>query len=333
MSNIFFAAIESLKRLSFKLPFLENNNYKSTPYLRRYGESVFDYDFMMSLNEKDYPYYLSQAYLVKTGQKLNLRHPKTLNEKIQWLKIYDNKPIKSQLTDKILVRDWVREEIGDEYLKPVLWIGDKFDDIPFDSLPISFIVKCNHGCKWQYIIKNKQEFLNKKDLFNSIKMYMENWLIQSYFGWSDFETQYLNIKPKIIIEPLLVENGNEHPLEIEVWCFNGRAKIIQKCKINDKHTHKIINSYNENLEEFNIKFFETNELIHSEADEILNQAKELSEKLAKGFKLVRVDWMIYQNKLYIAEMTFTPHSGFIFFPERHNELQLQLGNMLKLKGE
>ena len=169
MSNIFFAAIESLKRLSFKLPFLENNNYKSTPYLRRYGESVFDYDFMMSLNEKDYPYYLSQAYLVKTGQKLNLRHPKTLNEKIQWLKIYDNKPIKSQLTDKILVRDWVREEIGDEYLKPVLWIGDKFDDIPFDSLPISFIVKCNHGCKWQYIIKNKQEFLNKKDLLIQLK--------------------------------------------------------------------------------------------------------------------------------------------------------------------
>ena len=291
---------------------------------------------MMSLNEKDYPYYLSQAYLVKTGQKLNLRHPKTLNEKIQWIKLFDNKQQKSELTDKVLVRNWVREEIGDEYLKPVLWIGDKFNDIPFDSLPISLIVKCNHGCKWQFIIKNKQEFLNKKDLFNSAKMYMENWLKQSFFGWSDFETQYINIKPKIIIEPLLVENGNEYPLEIEVWCFNGRAKIIQKCRNinkNNEFSHRQISSFDENFNQNDIKFYETNELIRSEADEILNQAKELSEKLAKDFKLVRVDWMIYENKLYFAEMTFTPHSGFIFFPEHHNELQLKLGKMLKMKGE
>ena len=288
---------------------------------------------MMSLNEKDYPYYLSQAYLVKTGQKLNLRHPKTLNEKIQWLKLFDNKQQKSELTDKVLVRDRVREKIGDEYLKPVLWIGDKFDDIPFNSLPFSFVVKANHGCKWQFVIKNKQEFLNKKDLFNSAKMYMENWLIQSFFGWSDFETQYLTIKPKIIIEPLLVENGNEHPLEIEVWCFNGKAKIIQKCKINDKHTHRIINSYNEKFEEFNIKFFENNEICHNEPDELLKEAKNLSERLAQGFKFVRIDWMIYENKLYFAEMTFTPHSGFIFFTDHHNELQRKLGKMLNLKGE
>ena len=99
------------------------------------GACVFDYNFLMSLDEKDYSKYLSQAYFIKTGKKLNLRKPKTINEKIQWLKIYDNLAIKTLLTDKVLVRDWIKEKISDEYLKSVLWVGKSFDSIPFDSLP------------------------------------------------------------------------------------------------------------------------------------------------------------------------------------------------------
>ena len=281
----------------------------------------------MSLNEKDYPYYLSQAYLVKTGQKLNLKHPKTLNEKIQWLKLFDNKQQKSELTDKVLVRDWVREKIGDEYLKPVLWIGDKFDDIPFSSLPFSFIVKCNHGCKWQFIIKDKDKFLNEKRLFNTIKMYTDNWLIQSFFGWSDFETQYLNIKPKIIIEPLFKEFE-----EVEVLCFNGMPKIIQKLYLDNNKT-RFYHTFDENFNSINLNFRAEEKYFETEADENLKKAVELSKTLAKGFKFVRIDWMIYKNKLYFAEMTFTPYSGFIFFPENHNKLQRKLGKMLNLKGD
>ena len=290
---------------------------------------------MMSLDEKDYPKYLCQAYYIKTGQKLNLKHPKTLNEKIQWLKLFDNKQQKSELTDKVLVRDWVREKIGDEYLKPVLWIGDKFDDISFDSLPFSFIVKANHGCKWNFNIKNKIEFLYNHELFKSCNIFMSNWLKQSFFGWSDFETQYLNIKPKIIIEPLLVENLSEEPEEIEVWCFNGKAKIIQRYKrITKKNKcYCIVNSFDENFIHFDIKFFKNTEIVLKETNKTLKLAKDLSERLATGFKLVRVDWMIYKNKLYFAEMTFTPHSGFIFFGENHNELQIKLGKMLNLKGD
>ena len=82
-------------------------------------------------------------------KKLNLKHPKTLSEKIQWLKIYDTTPLKAQLTDKVSVRDWIKQKISEKYLKPVLQICDNFDAINWDSLPNSFIIKCNHGCKWQ----------------------------------------------------------------------------------------------------------------------------------------------------------------------------------------
>ena len=74
----------------------------------------------MALDEKEYPEYLKEAYAIKFGQQLNLRRPQNFNEKIQWLKIYDNKPIKAQLTDKFLVRNWIKEKIGEEYLKTVM---------------------------------------------------------------------------------------------------------------------------------------------------------------------------------------------------------------------
>ncbi len=249
--------------------------------LRRDGDAVFDYDFMMSLDEKDYPYYLSKAYFIKTGKKLNLHRPKTLNEKIQWLKIFDNNPQKRELTDKVLVRDYVREKIGDEYLKPVLWIGDKFDDIPFDSLPVSFIVKTNHGCKWHFIVKNKNAVLANKQLFNYIRTHIENWLKLSFFGFSDFETQYINIKPRIIIEPLMREDLNSNSKGLCVWCVNSDT------------------------------FVDTDE------DEFKQTAVNLSKILADNFKFVRVDWMIYKNKLYFEEMTFTPFSGYL--PEYYME--------------
>lgn len=88
--------------------------------LRNNGSAIFDYSFLMALDEKEYPEYLKEAYAIKFGQQLNLRRPQNFNEKIQWLKIYDNKPIKAQLTDKFLVRNWIKEKIGEEYLKTVM---------------------------------------------------------------------------------------------------------------------------------------------------------------------------------------------------------------------
>ncbi len=318
-----------------KLKFGQSGRTYGAKKLRHNGASVFDYDFIMNLDEKDYPYYLCQAYFIKTGEKLNLKHPKTLNEKIQWLKIYDNKPVKTELTDKILVRRFVKDKIGGEYLKPVLQISRSFDEINFDALPDCFVIKCNHGCKWHFTIKNKIEFLNNKSLYALSEKYMSNWLKQTFFGWSDFETQYKNIPPEILIEPFLSENINEQPLEIEVWCFNGKAKIIQKYKNHkdDKNRHRIVSSFDENFNRYDVKFLQTNEIIPSNPDEQLILAKKLSEILADNFKFVRVDWIINNNKLYFSEMTFTPYSGYIFFPENNDKFQREIGNMLNLKGD
>ncbi len=299
--------------------------------LRFNGSSVFDYSFLMSLNEKEYPKYLSQAYYIKIGQKLRLRNPKTINEKIQWLKIYDNQPIKTKLTDKILVRDWIEKKIGKEYLKPALWIGKSFDLIPFEILPEKFIIKTNHGCNWNVIIRKKSELLSNKTLLNFTKNQIEGWLNQNYFGWSDFETQYKNIKPQIIIEELL--NNDEIIQEFNIWCFNGKPQIFQSTYTDIKTNNTFVSVFNKNYENIDIKFLKRYIIKQMPPDLNLKKAVSLSTILAEHFKLVRIDWLIFKNKLYFEEMTFTPQSGYLLFYDEDQKWSLKLGNLLNLKGE
>ena len=140
--------------------------------LRYRGAAVFNPEFLMSLSPKDYPKYLKQSYYVKFGEKLNLRNPKTINEKIQWLKIYHTPALYTTLTDKLLVRDWVKDKIGSEYLKPLLWSGKNYDEIPFDNLPESLFIQANHGCKWNVTIKNKSKYLQNIKLAKFIREQM-----------------------------------------------------------------------------------------------------------------------------------------------------------------
>lgn len=291
-------------------------------YIKRndIGEPPYSYDFLLNLKEVDYPKYLKKIFKSQTGKNLNLKHPKTFNEKIQWLKLYDCTPLKTRLTDKVLVRDWVKEKIGEEYLKPVLWIGKTFDEIPFAELPEQFIIKANHGCKWCAKVKKKSELLNNKKLYNFTKKKFNGWLKQTFFPYAGFELQYKNIQPFLLIEPLLGDNNFNSTFDIEIMCFNGIPRL-----------YKVVNYDKEEI------LFDTNELNLNDIEfakndiqeyELIKKVSDLSLKLAKDFKLVRVDWFITKEKIYFGEMTFSPCSGFYQFYDE--SFDIKLGKILKI---
>lgn len=290
------------------------------------GEPPYEYDFLVSLDEKEYPKYLKKIFKTMTGESLNLKHPKTFNEKIQWLKLYDSSPLKTQLTDKVLVRDYVKEKIGEEYLKPICQICDSFDEIDFDKLPQAFIIKCNHGCKWHYKIKDKKRFLENKHVFSYVRDKFNFWMTQQFHLWGWFELQYKGIKPKIIVEDF-IGNLSEPLIEYEVYCFNGIPKISRRVKFGTPGSCNTL--YDENFEIMNEQLYMAviNEKILPEPE--LKKAVELSKILAKGFKFVRVDWIANNSKLYFNEMTFSPMSGFFNFSDF--DFNLKLGSMLKIK--
>jgi len=292
------------------------------------GEPPYDYEFLIELDENEYPKYLKKMFFSMTGEKLNLKHPQTFNEKIQWLKLYDTTQLKTKLTDKVLVRNWVKNKIGEEFLKPVLQIVKNFDDIDFSSLPQSFIIKCNHGCKWHYKIKNKDKLLQTPILKQSIKRRFDSWMQTTFFPWAGFEMQYKDIEPQILIEPLLIDTLNGAPVEYEIYCFNGVPRVYQKVKYSIPAECSV---YDENFNESEIIFNPSYMKVFETANDDLKKAVKLSRILAKEFKLVRVDWLVYNSKIYFNEMTFTPFSGFYNFENK--DWNIKLGNLLDLKED
>ena len=112
------------------------NIAKKTPYIN----NIFN-------RENIYRKAIKKFWYLSYKKKLNLEKPRTFNEKMQWLKLYDSTPIKTRLSDKYLVRDWIKEKIGEEYLIPLLGVYDKFEDIDFKKLPNQFVIKCNQHKK------------------------------------------------------------------------------------------------------------------------------------------------------------------------------------------
>ncbi len=105
--------------------------------------------------------YLKIAYRIKMGKKLNLDHPITFNEKLQWLKLHDRKPEYTMMVDKYEVKKWVAEKIGKQYIIPTLGVWEKFDDIDFDLLPEQFVLKCTHDSGGLIICRDKSNFDRK----------------------------------------------------------------------------------------------------------------------------------------------------------------------------
>ena len=264
---------------------------------------------------------IKKWYRRKTGKNLGLKNPRTYNEKVQWMKLYDSTPIKTELTDKYLVRNWVKEKIGEEYLIPLLGVWDSFDDINFDKLPEQFVLKCNHGCGYNIIVKDKNKF-NK----NKARKKINKWLKKDY-GLKGYEQHYSDINKKIIAEKYL-ENSNRDLYDYKVWCFSGKAHYIQflserntkglKMAFYDRKWIKQDFVYSHPMDDKNIEKPKNLDLLLS-----------LAEKLSQGFNHVRADFYITnEGKIYFGEMTFTSCSGICDW--KPDYMDMYFGNLLEL---
>lgn len=276
-----------------------------------------------NMSPEKYREALVKWYKRRTGETLDLENPKTFNEKMQWLKLYDSTPLKTQLADKYRVRPWIEEKIGEKYLVPLLGVWDDPEEIDFDALPNRFVLKANHGCKWNIIVKDK----NKLDI-NKAKKQLKKWLNTNYAFCSGFELLYKDIEPKIIAEEYLENDGDLY--EYKVWCFHGKAHYIMFLSEREKGLKMNFYDTNWNLQPFRYSFPGTNKII--EKPDNLNEIIRLAEICAKDFNHVRVDfYRLNDGSLKFAEMTFSSYSGVCRWDPK--EADFHMGNLLKLPIE
>ncbi len=276
------------------------------------------YNFFRGLPEEKYKEAICDWYYFQTGKRLNIDAPKTFNEKIQWLKLYDSTPLKTKLADKVAVREWVSRKIGRQYLIPCFGVWNSFEEIDFDLLPEQFVLKTNHGCGWNVIVKNRRDF-DKED---AGKKFGE-WMGTNY-AWYGLEPHYKNIPPKIYAEKYLENEGELY--DYKFLCFHGKVQYVWV--ITDRDTKMRLTIFDS---EWNKQNFSAG-WPQSEADipkpDFFNEMKLTAQKLSEGFPFVRVDLYNVEGKIYFGEMTFTSGNGkYQFEPEEYDVI---LGEMIHL---
>lgn len=267
--------------------------------------------------------YIKWMYKKKFGKSLDLHNPKTFNEKMQWLKIYDRKSEYTKMVDKYAVREYVSKKIGDEYLIPLLGVWEKFEDINFNELPDKFVLKCTHDSGGVMICKEKKYFDK-----NKAKLFFDKHLSNNYY-YGTREYPYKNIKPKIIAEKYLEDEIiKQTPEDYKLMCFNGKVKCSFVCTERGSDNGLKVTFFDEYWKK--LPFSRMYPASTQDIPKPINYDKmvELSEILASNIPFVRIDFYEVNNKLYFGEITFYPGSGLEEFTPV--EWDYKLGELIKL---
>lgn len=300
-------------------------------FMQIFIESLIDMDdenlnrrFKFILDDTEY---LKRQFKYKFGYELDIENPKTLNEKIQWLKINDRKPEYTQLADKYAVREFIKENFGEEFLIPLLFKTSNLNDLTYTNIPNEpCIIKTNHGSGDYQIIRSKGNIDMNKIIRNFTYSFRRNLY---YYGR---EFQYKDIKPLIIIEKLLTLPNGKIPNDYKLHFFNGKCEFIY-CSI-DREGMNYRKVYDINWEplEFvwtsHAKDLNSKQGLDIPEPKSLKKMVEIGEKIAKYIKYVRVDFYDVEGKLYCGEITLHHGSGYDkFYPSKYD---LYYGQKLKL---
>lgn len=285
-------------------------------------ESLAMRGFFKNMNDKEY---LSWLYRARMGRFPDLNHPKSFNEKLQWLKLNDRKPEYTEIVDKYLAKKYVEKRIGEKYIIPTLGVWDEFDQIEFEKLPDQFVLKTTHDSGGVVICKDKANFDKV-----AAKRKLEKSLKRNYY-WAEREWPYKNVKPRIIAENYLSFLNGSDLVEYKVFCFNGKPALFLICK-GEGHTDERTNDFYD-LEFNHIPVTVTcpNAKEKCQKPDEYEELLELSRKLAKNTYQLRVDLYVINHKIYFGELTFFHDSGCCKF--NPPEWDKRFGDMLKLPIE
>ena len=260
--------------------------------------------------------YIRIQYHSTLGVWPNLKDPKTFNEKLQWLKLYNRNSNYVALVDKYLVKDIIAKKIGPQYVVPTYGVWDRVEDINFNELPDRFVMKCTHDSGSVVICKSKKDF----DIQKAQKKLSAALKNNAY--WYSREWPYKHIKPRIIAEAYLEDDSSPDLRDYKFFCFDGVVRALFIATDRQKAG-----------EETKFDFFDAdgNHLDvrhgHPNADPIpalpsnFEKMKQLASMLSKGIPHVRVDFYECNGQIYFGELTFFHHGGVVpFNPPKYDLL-------------
>lgn len=291
-----------------------------TQYIGKWAErSIITYKifnlyvrFRQKINAKKDPRELANIDYYRVFKKnIDWNNPRNLIEKIFWLQLYTDTSLWSICADKYRIREYARSR-GIEHLLPVLYGHWKCsNDIDFDKLPKSFVLKTTNGCGQVLVVKDKKQ-LNIKNT----RFLLDKWMMLRY-GYNNAQIHYTRIKPCIIAEEFITDSNDESKgiVDYKVWCLNGNVEYIlcvfDRIILGENRGYKLA-AYDKEWNNISLKCLKPDKL----ADVDIARPKHLddmikyAEYISKDFIEVRVDFYDTFDRIYLGELTFTTGYGY-----------------------
>ena len=247
--------------------------------------------------------YLRLRYLIAFRKPLHLKNPRTFNEKLQWLKLYDRNPEYTRMVDKFEAKKYVAERIGEEYIVPTLGVWDRFDEIDFDALPDQFVLKCTHDSGGLVICKDKKSL----DL-DAARRKITSCLKENYY-WDYREWPYKHVKPRIIAEPYLHDDETGELRDYKFYTFGGEVKALMI--ISGRDTPDASGDYfDAEFHHLDMQWGYKNAKTLPAPPKSMEEMIRLAQLLSKSTPELRVDFYEINGKPFFGEMTFFDGGGF-----------------------
>jgi hypothetical protein len=268
--------------------------------------------------------YLKLKYLERFKKRLNLKTPKTYNEKLQWLKLYDRNPEYTIMVDKYAMKEWVASRIGEGYTIQNYGIWNDPKEIDFDKLPNQFVLKGTHDSGSFCICKDKNNFDRESAIIKLEKSMSKDQYIYSR------EWPYKNVPRRILAEEYIEDESGYELKDYKFFCFDGKPYIMFIASGRTKG-ETTFDYYDMNFNHLEIAQSHPNAEHGFDKPKEFNKMIELASKLSAGIPQLRVDFYYVNGKIYVGELTFFHYGGFYpFYPEKWDTI---LGDLIKLPNK
>lgn len=268
--------------------------------------------------------FLEILFPLRTDYPLDLDHPKTFNEKLQWLKLYDHRPEYPLMVDKVEAKKYVSAIIGENYIIPTIAVYNSTDEIDFNSLPHQFVLKCTHDSGSVIVCKDK-EALNRQKALRKLNRRLK----YNYF-YHNREWPYKEVKPRIIAE-LYLDNDGKELRDYKIYCFHGEPLYCQV--VSGRKTRKAMDFFDKDWN--HQPFHKTKEypFATEPIERPVNYSLmfDLARRVSANIPFLRVDFYEIKEKVYFGELTFFPASGMGGFEPM--EWDYKFGDLIRLPNQ
>ncbi len=247
--------------------------------------------------------YLELRYKMIAGKNLNLDDPRSFDDKLQWLKLYDHNPFYSSIVDKYEAKKYISERVGEEYVPKILGLWNDYSDIDFSSLPSSFVLKCTHDSGGVVICKDKNNFD-----YSRAKRIIDGSMKKDFY-LQKREWPYKNVKHRIIAEEFLSDDSGEDEglIDYKFLCFNGEPKVMYIANDIKDDSHE--DFFDMDFNHLPLQMGYPMASVCPKKPKSFEKMKEMAKILSKDFLHIRVDFFEIDGKPYVGELTFYQNEG------------------------